>query len=797
MSDQSHGQKPLNYYNIIPKNRDFYLLDKEENIKDFQKTNMNDPEYIFVFTENGKKKFHESIYKRRDFMIAYEFFKVETKISDVYLNFIAPKNNFNIGREIRLLTEIKKRPSFIQEIYRRTTINFNTDNDIIFKEIFNIPTEQRFYNRIFMLHISDRSLIKPPNIKKQNKTMINKVNNNLPNNNYNNNNNINSNGNNNNNFNFNSNTNNINYGQNNNYFDCNPIDSGYIGNFKAYSQGNQKNPNNSDINQQQNYPNNDYNPNYINCNNFPPNNFTDNNIQNYSNNNNSNNNFNQNNQNCNNQGNFYQNNQHDNFYNNNNYLGPNSNIGNYPPEINNLTEGNNSLPQNCNNQIQTGNIPLQNGNNSLSNGNGHFQINNNHSQDGNNSNQINSDPSKNGNNNNNNNNNGNDSGNNDNKSGDDQNPPIPPKFVFPKKGLKNIGSTCYMNATLQCLLHVSDLIVYFIDEYPKDQITLFNINKNVSSGGDISSSFYNLVIGVCQTENISTSRKKMNPKSSIGGFFGCWGESNKQRNNAFSPDEFKRALGLHNSQFRNFEANDSKDLILYLLQTMHEELNYFGDKNQRSKYIPNQYNLFETYTHFSTIYNSNNFSKISLLFYGTYKNSTICDKCQKVLYNFQKFEFISFAMYYYHKKRFNLYDGFNDNAKSSKLTGDNKFFCNVCNKLQEAETICKIFEPPSKLLINIDYGKNKKYQPTSVDFDDIIDITKFVDFDYKIKIKYRILGVCTHYGYSGKYGHYVAFCRNSKENKWYEFNDSNVSECSKNNAIRGSPYLLLYERIFE
>ena len=66
-------------------------------------------------------------------------------------------------------------------------------------------------------------------------------------------------------------------------------------------------------------------------------------------------------------------------------------------------------------------------------------------------------------------------------------------------------------------------------------------------------------------------------------------------NNAFSPDDFKRSLGLNNPQFRKFEANDSKDLILYLLQTMHEELNYYGNVNKRLKYIPNQYNIYETY----------------------------------------------------------------------------------------------------------------------------------------------------------------------------------------------------------
>ena len=230
---------------------------------------------------------------------------------------------------------------------------------------------------------------------------------------------------------------------------------------------------------------------------------------------------------------------------------------------------------------------------------------------------------------------------------------------------------------------------------------------------------------------------------------------------------------------------------------MHEELNYFGNKNQRLNYIPNQYNIIEIYNYFTTTYSVNNFSKISSLFYGTYINSTTCKQCNNVLYNFQKFEFLSFGMFDYKGRRFNILDGFKDNSKPSLLKGDNQFLCKICNKLQDSETTCKIFEPPNKLLINIDYGKNKKYQPSSIDFSEEIDITEFVNFNYNQKIKYKIIGVCTHYGYSGQFGHYIAFCKNTKENKWYEFNDSSFHECYINSIYGGSPYLLLYERIFE
>ena len=86
--------------------------------------------------------------------------------------------------------------------------------------------------------------------------------------------------------------------------------------------------------------------------------------------------------------------------------------------------------------------------------------------------------------------------------------------------------------------------------------------------------------------------------------------------NSFSPDNFKKVLGYYNPQFRRFEANDSKDLILYLLQTMHEELNYYGSNNLPSIIRPpNQLNRYETYLYFNNTYNTRNFSIISSLFY--------------------------------------------------------------------------------------------------------------------------------------------------------------------------------------
>ena len=363
-----------------------------------------------------------------------------------------------------------------------------------------------------------------------------------------------------------------------------------------------------------------------------------------------------------------------------------------------------------------------------------------------------------------------------------------PEYIFPIKGLDNIGSTCYMNSTLQCLLHVSELVNYFLYEYKNDKDTLKNKNKNSPTLGKISEVFYELVLGVNSKNN------KENTTSKKFGFMNLF--KSKEEENSFSPKNFKNILGTCNSQFKDFSANDSKDLLLYLLQTMHEELNYFGDNPPINLPQPNQEDRASTFMYFMNFYNNQNFSIISKYFYGTYEIITTCHFCYTTIYNFQKFEFISFGMFKYNKKTFDIIDGFKDNEESQELKGDNKFYCNKCQLLSEASSTCKIIQPPNKLIINIDYGINKKYNPSNIKFDDIIDITKYVNFNFGTPIKYEITGVCTHLRPSGFFGHYVTFCKNKDNGKWYSFNDSSCNEIQyKDEIYKGSPYILLYEKI--
>ena len=104
------------------------------------------------------------------------------------------------------------------------------------------------------------------------------------------------------------------------------------------------------------------------------------------------------------------------------------------------------------------------------------------------------------------------------------------------RGLNNIGATCYMNSVLQCLYHIYDL--------SKEILKLINnqnMTKEIFQKMPMTSAFLEVVY------YLSFSEKR-----------------------AISPHNFKEIISKNDS-FKNYEANDSKNLTLYVLDTMNKE----------------------------------------------------------------------------------------------------------------------------------------------------------------------------------------------------------------------------------
>ena len=111
-------------------------------------------------------------------------------------------------------------------------------------------------------------------------------------------------------------------------------------------------------------------------------------------------------------------------------------------------------------------------------------------------------------------------------------------------GLNNMGTTSFMNSTLQCLSQTTDLTNYFLKNSKKGRIINNNLAKDNKNSLQLSPIYLKLI-------------QKL------------W---NKKGAKPFSPNEFMNTIEKMNPIFKKDQAGDSKDFIIYILEQLHEEL---------------------------------------------------------------------------------------------------------------------------------------------------------------------------------------------------------------------------------
>ena len=155
---------------------------------------------------------------------------------------------------------------------------------------------------------------------------------------------------------------------------------------------------------------------------------------------------------------------------------------------------------------------------------------------------------------------------------------------------------------------------------------------------------------------------------------------------------------------------------------------------------------------------------------------------------------ITFNLYdYKNKDQFNMYQGFKEFVSIKSMRGDNQCFCQNCMKLTDSDVISKIYLTPPYLIIHLDYGKNNKYAPKEIIFEEFIDLTGFT-VNECTKRNYNLI-IVNSFSYSQK--NFMTFVKNPfiENNSWFVFNDINISETTFENLKKSKPVFLIYRRI--
>jgi ubiquitin C-terminal hydrolase len=278
---------------------------------------------------------------------------------------------------------------------------------------------------------------------------------------------------------------------------------------------------------------------------------------------------------------------------------------------------------------------------------------------------------------------------------------------------------------------------------------------------------------------------------------------------SFCPENFKKAISELNPLFQGVQANDSKDLIIFLLEIMNNELvkihnkkyniNNNGDELYQKIDTSNEYMVLNF---FLENFKRNYCSIIGNYLIGFNKSVFICQNCKGETINFNIFNLLIFSLeatsnYYNLGINNNSIPVINFNHCFGFLSKEEIFqdtYCQKCRKTGISKYRETIYSFPLYLIIILNRGKGNIFNchvQIPEKFNPSIYVEKKNQND-----EYELIGIVTHFGESGMGGHFIAFCKHNIDGKWRCYNDSIVTECNNNDYLnKGTPYILFYKKM--
>jgi ubiquitin carboxyl-terminal hydrolase 8 len=301
-----------------------------------------------------------------------------------------------------------------------------------------------------------------------------------------------------------------------------------------------------------------------------------------------------------------------------------------------------------------------------------------------------------------------------------------------------------MNSAIQCLSNTAALTRFFLTDAYKEEI---NRTNPLGMRGELATQFGRLIKKLWNGEATSV-----------------------------TPSAFKATLSTFAPQFTGYQQHDAQELLAFLLDGLHEDLNRLETK----PYIEaveggNGKPDVEVADTAWANHKKRNDSVIVDFFHGQYRSQLTCpDKnCGNISVTFDPFMYLTLPMPE-EGSSCNLQESINIFTSEEQLGEDNEWFCPKCKQNRQAYKKLGLWKLPKVLVLHLKRFQHTRYRRKKigsiVDFPvEGLDMGAFLLDNSPWKQgsnMYDLFAVSNHLGSLGG-GHYTAFAYNSEKESWY------------------------------